>query len=65
MGFVDPGVIAADLNEDGRVDALDFLLLVDSWGACDRCPADLDVDGIVWTEDLMLLLGSWQAADDP
>jgi hypothetical protein len=36
--WIDGGGRAADLNEDGNVDALDFLLLVSQWGSPGVCP---------------------------
>ncbi len=56
------GVILADLDNDGVVDAADLLLLLGAWGPCDDCDdceADFDDDCIVGTPDLLRLLGDW------
>jgi hypothetical protein len=52
----------ADMNDDGEVDVLDLLILLDAWGACPRfeeCPADLNGDGTVDVLDLLQLLDAW------
>ncbi len=52
-----------DLNCDDVVNAIDYAILLGSWGPCppapNACAADLDGDGIVGSGDLALLLGSW------
>jgi subtilisin family serine protease len=55
---------AGDLNLDGRVDGIDFGLLLSSWGSCgdceeDPCPADLNGDCVVNGIDVGLLLVDW------
>ncbi len=46
-----------DLNGDGFVNILDFLLLLAAWGPCDTpCDADLDGDGHVGILDFLGLL---------
>jgi hypothetical protein len=52
----------ADLNCDGIVDGADLLILLSSWGQCqkgDDCDADLNGDGIVDGADLLILLANW------
>jgi sugar lactone lactonase YvrE len=49
----------ADLNQDGVVDALDLLILLDAWGPCPGCPEDLNGDGEVGVLDLLLMLDAW------
>lgn len=51
----------ADLNGDGRIDAIDLSALLASWGACLGCAADLDGDGIVGSPDLAALLAAWSS----
>ncbi len=55
--------IPADLDGDGLVGILDFLLLLAAWGPCpvppDPCPADIDGDGVVGIADFLYLLGVW------
>lgn len=50
-----------DVDGDGAVGVVDFLLLLSSWGPCGGtcCLADLDVDGSVSISDFLLLLSSW------
>ncbi|HRQ76944.1 MAG TPA: hypothetical protein PK098_13605 [Phycisphaerales bacterium] len=48
-----------DLNEDCRVDVMDLLMLLLSWGPCPDCPADLNYDGAVNVLDKLILLGNW------
>ncbi|HRP63731.1 MAG TPA: hypothetical protein PK400_10585 [Phycisphaerales bacterium] len=52
----------ADLNNDGRVDVLDLLLLLGAWGVCppfELCLADLNGSGSVDVQDLLILLSNW------
>jgi len=56
--------IVGDIDGDGVVGILDFLLLLGDWGNCpDPCPptcaADLDADCTVGILDFLLLLGNW------
>ncbi len=54
-----------DVDADGKVGIVDFLLLIASWGPCAECgaprgcPADLDGDCAVGIADLLLLLEAW------
>lgn len=45
-----------DFNQDGRVDVLDLLTLLSTWGECEFCATDLNNDGFVDTSDLIILL---------
>jgi hypothetical protein len=47
----------ADLDGDGRVDAVDLTLLLGAWGSSG--PGDLDSDGTVAGGDLAALLAAW------
>ncbi|HRQ76365.1 MAG TPA: hypothetical protein PK098_10650 [Phycisphaerales bacterium] len=52
----------SDLNFDGRVDVLDLLILLGSWGPCPAsgcCLADLNGSGTVDVQDLLILLVNW------
>ncbi len=51
--------VFADLTGDCRVDVVDFLQLLGSWGPCPGCAADLDGNNIVDILDFLALLGSW------
>lgn len=55
----------ADLDADGEVGIVDFIILLGAWGACPAgpaaCPADLDGDGAVGITDLLALLAAWGA----
>lgn len=56
---------AADLNDDGMVDAADQSVLLASWGECPApCPSDLDGDGAVDGVDLAILLDAAAATED-
>jgi hypothetical protein len=53
-----------DLNDDGTVDVLDLLFLLDAWGECSECtraacPADFNGDCFVDVLDLLFLLDAW------
>ena len=52
-----------DLDGDGSVGIVDFLLLLAAWGPCPEqptpCSADLDGDGLVGITDLLILLANW------
>ncbi len=54
---------AADVDRDGAVDTIDFLLLLAEWGACPpwpgACRGDLDGNGAVDTQDFLALLSAW------
>ncbi len=56
--------VAGDLDGDGTVGIIDFLLLLSVWGPCpDPCPpscnADLDGDCAVGITDFLTLLANW------
>ncbi len=48
----------ADLNNDGTVDGVDLLLLLNAWGVGVSI-ADINRDGLVDGVDLLLLLNNW------
>lgn len=50
--------VAADLDNDGRVNATDLALLLAAWGEA-GVSADLDRDGSVNAPDLAILLANW------
>jgi len=53
---------AGDLDLDGTVGVVDFLMLLASWGPCpldDDCLADLDGDGVVGVGDFLFMLQNW------
>ena len=47
-----------DLNGDGKVDLIDFSILLSQWRMFD-CKADLDKSGRVDLKDLSILLKAW------
>lgn len=49
---------AADLNDDGAVNAQDMAALLAAWGEFGG-PSDLDGDGIVGSPDIAVLLSAW------
>ena len=70
LGDADLPVLAfdqgdGDLNQDGLVDADDFLEILNAWGSCDQTHicindiAPLGGDGTVDSLDLMLVLSQW------
>lgn len=55
-----PSACPADLDGDGRVDAVDLGAVLGAWGPCRTgCGADFDGDGLVDASDLAVVLGSW------
>jgi hypothetical protein len=52
-----------DINGDGVVDVVDFLILLASWGPCpeppDSCAADCNGDGEVNVIDFLAVLANW------
>lgn len=53
------GSCPGDIDGDGMVGIVDFLLLLGAWGPCAGCPEDLDQDGMVGIVDFLGLLGAW------
>lgn len=56
--------IIGDLNEDGVVNTVDLLQVINSWGACPSpcvpyCPADVTNDCLVNTPDLLGVINNW------
>ncbi len=56
--------VLGDLDGDGTVGIVDFLLLLAAWGPCSdpcppSCPGDLDGDCVVGIIDFLALLGNW------
>jgi hypothetical protein len=49
----------ADLDNDGVVGILDFLLLLGAWGPNPGHPADIDNSGAVGVNDFLILLAAW------
>ena len=50
----------SDLNGDGEIGIVDFLILLAAWGPCNGdCPEDLNADGNVGIVDFLILLGDW------
>jgi formylglycine-generating enzyme required for sulfatase activity len=51
---------AADLTDDGVVDAADLGEVLNAWGPCvESCSADIDGDGMVAGEDMAVVLNAW------
>ncbi len=56
--------VLGDLDGDGTVGIVDFLLLLAAWGPCSdpcppSCPGDLDGDCVVGIIDFLALLSNW------
>jgi len=57
-------VVRGDLDGDGSVGIVDFLLLLGAWGPCSKacppfCQGDLDGDCAVGVVDFLTLLANW------
>lgn len=50
--------LLSDLNADGKVNLIDFSILLSAWGQRD-VPADINTDGIVNLSDVSILLFNW------
>ena len=52
-----------DTNDDGVVDVVDLLAVINAWGPCPAppaaCPADVFADGVVNVSDLLLVINNW------
>jgi hypothetical protein len=51
-----------DINGDGNVNLIDFLILLEQWGPCGdcaNCPADFDGDCMVDVVDFLIMLANW------
>ena len=48
----------ADINQDGSVNVIDLLIVIDQWGQTDS-PADINGDGIVNVSDLLMVIANW------
>jgi hypothetical protein len=59
LQIIRAGGATGDINDDGGVDVLDLLMLLDAWGNCPGCPEDLNDDGTVSILDLLILLDNW------
>ncbi|MHC4275124.1 MAG: DUF3466 family protein, partial [Planctomycetota bacterium] len=62
--LLEPPPLTGDINGDGMVGILDFLLMLGAWGRCPgpcppTCPADLDGDCLVNINDFLILLANW------
>ena len=63
-GSLGAPAILGDIDGDGQVNVVDFLLLLAAWGPCPdpcppSCPEDLDGDCQVNVVDFLLLLANW------
>ncbi len=54
-----PCPCAADVDDDGEVGILDFLLVVGLWGTDPGGMPDIDGDGTVGITEFLLVLGGW------
>lgn len=52
-------VISADINQDGKIDNLDFDILKQNYQQTGTMAADINQDGIVDTRDLGVLMSKW------
>ena len=49
----------ADINEDGMINVIDLLAVIDQWGSCQGCTADINGDDVVNVTDLLVVIGNW------
>jgi len=54
------GLSSADLNQDGKVDQLDFDILKSNFTKTDRSDSDINQDGLVDSRDLGMLMSKWR-----
>lgn len=58
-----PRAVPGDVDGDGVVGILDFLLVLAAWGPCPgppaSCPADVNQDGAVGILDFLIVLAGW------
>jgi hypothetical protein len=58
-------VFDADIDNDGSVNVLDLVAIINNWGPCDggpsQCPADVTGNGQVNVEDLIEVLFAWES----
>jgi len=50
-----------DTNNDGLIDVLDIVTIIDYWGCTNCIQVDVSNDDIVNFDDLVLVLGNWGA----
>jgi hypothetical protein len=53
-----------DLNGDGKVDTLDYIILIQNWGSSSPL-ADMNGDGIVDAHDYTIMESAWYHTADP
>ena len=53
------GSCDGDIDSDERVDVVDLLAVIGSWGPCGGCEADLDGNGDVGIADLLGVIENW------
>ncbi len=58
-GYSAPVVKAGDANGDGKIDELDFSILMADWGKTGSGNADLNKDNVVDELDFSLLMANW------
>jgi hypothetical protein len=51
--------VTADLNGDGKVNSVDFGIMMSYWGSTARPAADLNQDGAVNSVDFGILMSQW------
>ncbi len=52
-------ILTADLNSDGRVNSVDFGIMMSYWGSTARPSADINQDGAVTSVDFGILMSQW------
>jgi hypothetical protein len=51
----------ADVDLDGTVGVVDFLVLLTTWGPCPCCRGDIDGDGSIGVTDFLAVMEAWGA----
>ena len=55
-----------DLNQNGAVDVLDIIALIENWGICNGCcPGDLSGNGVVDVLDMLEVIAAWGVCSPP
>ena len=54
-----PSALTADFNTDGRVNSVDFGVMMSYWGSTARPAADINKDGAVNSVDFGVLMSQW------
>ncbi len=54
-----PPTCPGDIDENGIIEFVDLLAVLEAWGPCPDCPEDVNGSGVVDFQDLVILLSVW------